>query len=72
MTSRKKTPPPPVTLLNLLDIEHGASLRVESDAAAMRIAHELCAEEMTPAERIAIHGFLTKIADAVRWPRFTD
>jgi hypothetical protein len=43
-------------------------LRVESDAAAVRIARELCAEGMTQAERIAIHEFLTQIAKAVRWP----
>jgi hypothetical protein len=69
MTSRKKAPPPsPVTLLNLLDIEHGASLRAESDAAAVHIARELCAEGMTQAERIATHEFLTQIAKSVRWP----
>jgi len=56
-----------VKLLNLLDIEHGASLRAESTVAAVRVAREL-SEGMTQAERIAIHQFLTEVADAVRWP----
>lgn len=69
MTSGKRAASPsPVTLLNLLDVEHGVSLRAESDAAALRIARELCADGMTQAERIALHEFLYKIANAVRWP----
>jgi succinate-semialdehyde dehydrogenase/glutarate-semialdehyde dehydrogenase len=37
MTSRKKAPPPsPVTLLNLLDVEHGTSLRTQSNAEFSR------------------------------------
>ena len=56
-----------VKLLNLLDIEHGASLRAESSVAAVRVAREL-SEGMTQAERIAIHEFLTDVAAAVRWP----
>ncbi len=56
-----------VKLLNLLDIERGASLRAESAAVAVRIAREL-SEGMTRAERIATHQFLTEIASAVRWP----
>jgi len=35
--------------------------------AAVRVAREL-SEGMTQAERIAIHEFLTEVADAVRWP----
>jgi hypothetical protein len=69
MTSGKKaSSPSPVTLLNLLDVEHGTSLQTQSNAAAVRIARELCAEGMTRAERIALHEFLIKVADAVRWP----
>ena len=56
-----------VKLLNLLDIAHGASLRAESNDAAVRVAREL-SEGMTQAERIAIHEFLTEVAGAVRWP----
>jgi hypothetical protein len=56
-----------VKLLNLLDIERGASLRAESAAVAVRIAREL-SEGMTRAERIATHQFLTDVAAAVRWP----
>jgi transcriptional regulator with XRE-family HTH domain len=55
-------------LLNLLDVEHGVSLRAESSAIAVRIAREL-SEGMTQAGRIATHEFLTEIAQAVRWPR---
>ena len=58
---------PTVKLLNLLDIEHGASLRTESNAVAARIAREL-SEGMTQAERIAVHEFLNEVARAVRWP----
>jgi hypothetical protein len=69
MTAPKKTPPPsPATLLSLLDVEHGTSLQGESNAAALRIAHELCANGMTEADRIALSEFLDKIARAVRWP----
>jgi hypothetical protein len=56
-----------VKLLNLLDIERGASLRAESAAVAVRIAREL-SEGMTQAERIATHEFLNDVARAVRWP----
>jgi hypothetical protein len=56
-----------VKLLNLLDIERGASLRAESTAVAVCIAREL-SEGMTQTERIAVHEFLTEVARAVRWP----
>ena len=56
-----------VKLLNLLDIERGASLRAESTHVAAQIAREL-SEGMTQAERIATHEFLTEVARAVRWP----
>jgi hypothetical protein len=59
-----------VRLLNLLDIGLGASLRAESTSVAARVAREL-SDGMTPAERIATHEFLTEIAQAVRWPRFS-
>ena len=55
-------------LLNLLDVEHGVSLRAESSTIAGRIAREL-SEGMTQAGRIATHEFLVEIAQAVRWPR---
>jgi hypothetical protein len=69
MPREKEVSKTPTTtkLLNLLDIEQGASLRAESTAAAVRIAHEL-AEGMTQAERIAVGEFLTEVANAVRWP----
>jgi hypothetical protein len=65
----KETPKAEATvkLLNLLDIEQGALLRVESNAVAVRIAREL-SEGMTRAERIAVHEFLNEVARAVRWP----
>jgi len=56
-----------VKLLNLIDIEHGASLRAESAAVAVSVAREL-SEGKTRAERIATHEFLTDVARAVRWP----
>lgn len=56
-----------VGLLGLVDIERGASLRAESSREAVRIAQEL-SESMTRAERIAVHEFLTNIADEIRWP----
>jgi transcriptional regulator with XRE-family HTH domain len=56
-----------VKLLNLMDIEHGVSLRAESTLAAVRIAREL-SDGMTQAGRIATHEFLIEIAKAVRWP----
>jgi hypothetical protein len=56
-----------VKLLNLMDIEHGVSLRAESTSAAVRIAREL-SDGMTQAGRIATHEFLMEIAKAVRWP----
>ena len=59
-----------VKLLNLLDIGRGASLRAESTSVALRVAREL-SDGMTQAERIATHEFLTEIAQAVRWPRFS-
>jgi hypothetical protein len=55
-----------VKLLNLIDIERGASPRAESAAVAVSVAREL-SEEMTRAERIATHEFLTDVARAVRW-----
>lgn len=55
-------------LLNLLDVEHGVSLRAESSTIAVRLAREL-SEGMTQAGRIATHEFLVEIAQAVRWPR---
>jgi transcriptional regulator with XRE-family HTH domain len=60
----------PVNLLDLLDIKRGAALRTEAAAVAARVAHEL-SEGMTQAERIAVHQFLTEVADAVRWPRWS-
>jgi transcriptional regulator with XRE-family HTH domain len=45
-----------VKLLNLMDIEHGVSLRAESTTAAERIAWAL-SEGMTQAGRIATHEF---------------
>lgn len=56
-------------MLNLLDIDRGASLRAESTSVAVRVAREL-SDGMTQAERVATHEFLTEIAQAVRWPRF--
>jgi len=56
-----------VKLLNLIDIERGASLRAESAAVAVSVAREL-SEGMTRAERIAADEFLTDVARAVRWP----
>jgi hypothetical protein len=53
-----------VKLLNLIDIERGASLRAESAAVAVSVAREL-SEGMT---RIAADEFLTDVARAVRWP----
>jgi hypothetical protein len=53
-----------------MDVELGVTLRTESDAAAVRVARELCAEGITQPERVALYEFLHKIADAVRWPRF--
>ena len=69
MPREKEVSKTPTTtkLLNLLDIEQGASLRAESTAVAVRIAYEL-AEGMTQAERIAVGEFLTEVAKAVRWP----
>lgn len=55
-------------LLNLLDAEHGVSLRAESSTIAVRIAREL-SEGMSQAARTATHEFLVPIAQAVRWPR---
>jgi hypothetical protein len=60
----------PVKLLNLFDVEHGASLRAESNAVAVRLAREL-SEGMTQSERIAVGEFLTEVANAVRWPART-
>ena len=71
MSERAPRTQTPVKLLNLLDIEHGASLRTESAAVARRIADEL-SEGMTRAERIATHEFLTEVARAVRWPGAGD
>ena len=67
----KETPKAETTvkLLNLLDIEQGASLRAESNAVAVRLAREL-SEGMTQAERIAVHEFLNQVARAVRWPAY--
>lgn len=59
-----------VRLLNLLDIGRGTSLRAESTSVAVRVAREL-SDGMTQAERNATHEFLTEIAQAVRWPRFS-
>ena len=56
-----------VKLLNLMDIEHGVSLRAESTLAAVCIAREL-SDGMTQAGRIATYEFLSEIAKAVRWP----
>jgi len=56
-----------VKLLNLIDLERGASLRAESAAVAVSVAREL-SEGMTRAERIATHELLTDVARAVRWP----
>jgi len=56
-----------IKLLNLIDIERGASLRAESAAVAVSVAREL-SEGMTRAEHIATHEFLTDVARAVRWP----
>jgi len=58
-----------VKLLNLLDIERGASLRAEAAWTAERVAREL-SEGMTQAERIAMNEFLDEVARAVRWPRW--
>jgi hypothetical protein len=69
MPRDKETPraPTSVRLLNLLDIERGASLRAESKAVAVRLAREL-SEGMTQDERIAVHEFLNDVARTVRWP----
>jgi hypothetical protein len=64
---RASKAPTAVKLLNLLDIENGASLRAESTAVAVHLACEL-SEGMTRAERIAVGEFLTEVANAVRWP----
>jgi hypothetical protein len=56
-----------VKLLNLMDTEHGLSLRAESTLATARIAREL-SDGMTQAGRIATYEFLSEIAKAVRWP----
>lgn len=56
-----------VGLLGLADIEHGAALHAESRREAARIAREL-SEGLTRAERIAVHEFLTSMADEIRWP----
>lgn len=55
-----------VKLLNLMDLEHGVSLRAESTLAAARIGREL-SDGMTQAGRIATYEFLSEIAKAVRW-----
>jgi hypothetical protein len=69
MTARKASAQSPVTLLSLLDLEHGASLAAEADAAAARIALELCPPDATQAERKALGEFLDKITFAVKFPR---
>jgi len=58
---------PLAALAGLVDFGHGASLQAESNAMAARLARELSAG-MTAAERIAVHQFLTHVADEVRWP----
>ena len=58
-----------IKLLNLMDIEHGVSLRAGSTSAAVRIAREL-SDGMTQTGRIATYEFLSEIAKAVRWPAF--
>jgi hypothetical protein len=58
---------PLAALASLVDFGHGASLQAESNAMAARLARELSAG-MTAAERIAVHQFLTHVADEVRWP----
>jgi hypothetical protein len=60
---------PFAVLLGLVDLGHGASLQAETNAMAARLAREM-SEGMTAAERIAVHQFLTKVADKVRWPQF--
>jgi transcriptional regulator with XRE-family HTH domain len=59
---------PFAALLGLVDLGHGASLQAETDALAARLAREM-SEGMTGAQRKAVHEFLTKVADQVRWPR---
>jgi len=60
---------PLAALLGLVDLGHGASLQAETNATAARLAREI-SEGMTAAQRIAVHQFLTNVADKVRWPRF--
>jgi hypothetical protein len=67
MSREAPRPQATVKLLNLIDIERGASLRAESAAVAVSVAREL-SEAMTRAERIATHELLTDVARAVRWP----
>jgi hypothetical protein len=65
------TPGPPrvpATVRGIPDIELAITMRAESDATARRIARDICPEDSTQAERIAIYDFLHKVANAVRWP----
>ena len=54
-------------LLGLIDLGHGASMQAATNAMAAQLAREM-SEGMTPAERIAVDEFLTKVALKVRWP----
>jgi hypothetical protein len=65
MTASRKGKP--ATLRSIIDVELGVMLRAESDAAAVRVARELCPEGTTQAERDALNGFLLRAALAVRW-----
>jgi hypothetical protein len=47
--------------------ELGVTLRIESDAAARRVAGELCPSG-TREERLALYEFLNLVANAIRWP----
>jgi hypothetical protein len=68
VASTRKSAPAPIMLRGITDVELGVTMRAESDAAARRIARELCAGGITALERDALSEFLRKIATAVRWP----
>jgi DNA-binding transcriptional MocR family regulator len=60
-----------VNLMGLLDLELGTSFQTNANETARRIARELCPTNATEAERAALGQFLDKIANAVKWPRWT-
>ena len=62
--------PAPATLRSILDVELAITMRAESNAAARRIARQMCHDGITKEERVAMYEFLHKVAEAVRYPEF--